>query len=83
MTTAAIRQYVHDIVHGVFPDADAEALSISVWALVHGLAFLHLDGKLDTTTPEVIANQVRASVHAALTIRPTAAPTTTAPHSVQ
>ena len=25
-----------------------EALATAIWALVHGLAFLHLDGKLDT-----------------------------------
>ncbi|RAG80645.1 TetR family transcriptional regulator [Streptacidiphilus pinicola] len=62
--TTAITQYVRDIVHRVFPDADAEALSTAVWALVHGLAFLHLDGKLDTTTPEVVAAQVRGAVHA-------------------
>ena len=66
--TTAITQYVHDIVHGVFTDADAdaEALSTAVWALVHGLAFLHLDGKLDTSTPEIVAAQVRAAVHALL-----------------
>jgi AcrR family transcriptional regulator len=65
--TAAISQYVRDIVHGVFPGADAEALSTAVWALVHGLAFLHLDGKLDASTPEVVAAQVRGAVHAILT----------------
>lgn len=64
--TAAIRQYVRDIVHGVFPTADPEALSTAVWALVHGLAFLHLDGKLDASTPEAVAGQVRGAVHAIL-----------------
>jgi hypothetical protein len=33
---------------------------------VHGLAFLHLDGKLDASVPEVIADRVRAAVHANL-----------------
>ncbi|MEU7962986.1 TetR/AcrR family transcriptional regulator [Streptomyces sp. NPDC049097] len=62
--TTAISEYVRRIVRGAFPGADVEALSITVWALVHGLAFLHLDGKLDTSTPDVVAAQVRAAVHA-------------------
>jgi hypothetical protein len=74
--TAALRQYVRDLVHGVFPYADAEALSTAVRALVHGLAFLHLDGKLDASTPDAVAAQVRAAVHATLTASPAmAAPT--------
>ncbi|MEU9978169.1 TetR/AcrR family transcriptional regulator [Streptomyces sp. NPDC051014] len=62
--TAAISAYVHGIVRGAFPDADADALSTTVWALVHGLAFLHLDGKLDASAPELVAAQVRAAVRA-------------------
>ncbi|MFD0007916.1 TetR/AcrR family transcriptional regulator [Streptomyces sp. NPDC127178] len=63
--TAVITAYVQGIVRDAFPGADnSEALSTTVWALVHGLAFLHLDGKLDSSTPEVVADQVRASVHA-------------------
>lgn len=65
--TAAITQYVCDIVNGVFPGVDAEALSTAVWALVHGLAFLHLDRKLDASSPEAVAAQVRSTVHAAFT----------------
>ncbi|MEV6211805.1 TetR/AcrR family transcriptional regulator [Kitasatospora sp. NPDC051914] len=71
--TAAISGYVRDIVRGVFPDADPEALSTAVWALVHGLAFLHLDGKLDASTPEVVADRVRAAVRAILAASPSAA----------
>ncbi|MFJ4002520.1 TetR/AcrR family transcriptional regulator [Streptomyces sp. NPDC090023] len=62
--TAAISEYVRGIVRAVFPGADPDALSTTVWALVHGLAFLHLDGKLDSSTPEVVDAQVRASVRA-------------------
>ncbi|MFE3499576.1 TetR/AcrR family transcriptional regulator [Kitasatospora sp. NPDC059160] len=71
--TAAVRQYVHGIVHGVFPGADPEALSTAVWALVHGLAFLHLDGKLDAGSPEAVSAQVTAAVLAAFAIAPTKA----------
>ena len=62
--TAAISEYVRGIVHRTFPGVDPDALSTTVWALVHGLAFLHLDGKLDISTPDVVATQVRAAVHA-------------------
>jgi AcrR family transcriptional regulator len=65
--TAAISQYVGAIVRQSFPDADEEAMSTAVWALVHGLAFLHLDGKCDAATPAVVSDRVRAAVHALIT----------------
>ncbi|MFE2992852.1 TetR/AcrR family transcriptional regulator [Streptomyces sp. NPDC059262] len=65
--TAAISEYVRDLVRGAFPGADPEVLSTTVWALVHGLAFLHLDGKLDSSTPEVVAAQVESAVQALFT----------------
>ncbi|MER6364485.1 TetR/AcrR family transcriptional regulator [Kitasatospora sp. NPDC001527] len=68
--TAAIWEYVRGIVHGVFAGSDPEALSTAVWAVVHGLAFLHLDGKLDTSTPGAVSAQVRAAVQALLTATP-------------
>ncbi|MGW6732276.1 TetR/AcrR family transcriptional regulator [Streptomyces sp. NPDC055013] len=69
--TAVITAYVQGIVRDAFPGVDnSEALSTTVWALVHGLAFLHLDGKLDSSTPEVVADQVRASVYALFSAAP-------------
>ncbi|MEU8563737.1 TetR/AcrR family transcriptional regulator [Streptomyces cyaneofuscatus] len=68
--TEAISQYVRTIVGATFPDVDADALSTTVWALVHGLAFLHLDGKLDTSTPEAVAAQVNSAVHALFNASP-------------
>lgn len=65
--TAAIAAYVGAIVRQSFPDADEEALSTAAWGLVHGLAFLFLDGKLDASSPRVVANRVRAAVRAILT----------------
>ncbi|GGS56104.1 TetR/AcrR family transcriptional regulator [Streptomyces cinerochromogenes] len=65
--TAAISEYVRGVVRGAFPGADAEVLSTTVWALVHGLAFLHLDGKLDASTPDVVADRVRTAVQALFT----------------
>jgi AcrR family transcriptional regulator len=70
--TAAVSQYVRSIVERTFPQADGDALATAIWALVHGLAFLHLDGKLDTSTPHVIAGRVTAAIQALLSA--TAAP---------
>ena len=64
--TAAIAAYVDALVRRAFPDIGTavDALSTAVWALVHGLAFLHLDGKLDASAQEAVADRVRAAVHA-------------------
>jgi hypothetical protein len=58
---------VREIAARTFPKADAEALATAIWALVHGLAFLYLDGKLDATTPSVVADRVTAAIQALLT----------------
>lgn len=52
-----------------FPDADAESLSDAIWALVHGLAFLYVDGKFDNADPQVTDARVRAAVHAVTNLR--------------
>lgn len=67
-TTGAVAEYVRGIVERAFPAGDTEALATAVWALVHGLAFLHLDGKLDATSPTMVADRVVASVHALLRV---------------
>ncbi|WP_018658057.1 TetR/AcrR family transcriptional regulator [Actinomadura flavalba] len=68
--TAAITGYVDGIVRAAFPGREPGALPTAVWALVHGLAFLHLDGKLDASTPEAVAAQVRDAVRAVLDVPP-------------
>src|ERR1700724_2697000 len=65
--TAAVSAYVGSIADRTFPQADAEALATAIWALVHGLAFLYLDGKLDAPTPTVVAERVTAAIQALLT----------------
>lgn len=37
---------------GLFPGVDHDALATSLWSLTHGLAFLHLDGKLEYNSPD-------------------------------
>jgi AcrR family transcriptional regulator len=66
--TAAVSQYVRAIVERTFPQADAEALATAIWALVHGLALLHLDGKLDARSPSVVADRVTAAIEAVMTV---------------
>jgi AcrR family transcriptional regulator len=65
--TAAVSLYLREIVERSFPQADAEALATAIWALVHGLAFLHLDGKLDAADPSVVADRVSSAIQALLT----------------
>ena len=67
--TAAVAQYVRAIVERAFPEADADALATAIWALVHGLAFLYLDGKLDASSQTVVADRITAAIRALLTAR--------------
>lgn len=53
----------------VFPDADAPSLATAAWGLVHGLAFLHLDGKLSATPRKDVASRVRSAFDAILSVR--------------
>lgn len=62
----AISEYLRSIVRQAIPTSDPDAMANAVWALVHGLAFLHLDGKFDASSPENVATTVRAAVAAAL-----------------
>ncbi|BBX61304.1 TetR family transcriptional regulator [Mycobacterium saskatchewanense] len=63
---AVISEYLGAIVRRIFPDVDEGAMSTAVWALVHGLAFLHLDGKLDSSDPGEVSARVRAAINAML-----------------
>jgi AcrR family transcriptional regulator len=60
--TAAVSAYVDAIVERAFPLGDKAALPTAIWALVHGLAFLHLDGRLDSSDLSAVSRRVRASV---------------------
>ncbi|HEX3360317.1 MAG TPA: TetR-like C-terminal domain-containing protein, partial [Solirubrobacterales bacterium] len=68
--TAAVTLYLREIVARAFPDSNPEALAPAIWALVHGLAFLHLDGKLDATDPAAVDARVSAAVAAILGMSP-------------
>ncbi|MGW4355228.1 TetR/AcrR family transcriptional regulator [Nocardia sp. NPDC004582] len=64
--TEAIHEYVKNTVRQAFPASDPDAMATAVWALVHGLAFLHLDGKFEAVSAEEVAERVRAAVFAVL-----------------
>ncbi|MFD4510855.1 TetR/AcrR family transcriptional regulator [Streptomyces sp. NPDC058457] len=61
---AVLSAYVDTLVLKAFPGGNRDGLPTAVWALVHGLAFLHLDGKLDASSPEKVAGQVGTAVRA-------------------
>ncbi|MFF2554830.1 TetR/AcrR family transcriptional regulator [Nocardia sp. NPDC058058] len=64
--TEAIHEYVKNVVRQAFPAAEPESMAVAVWALVHGLAFLHLDGKLGSASATEVADRVRAAVYSVL-----------------
>jgi len=64
--TEAVTLYVRAIVERAFPPADPDALATAIWALVHGLAFLFLDQKLDASTPSAVTDRVTAAIQAIL-----------------
>lgn len=63
---ARLHELLARAMSSVFPDADALALASGGWALAHGLAFLHLSGKLGTANPQEVATRVRSSFAAML-----------------
>lgn len=62
----AINSYLKALVQQAFPNSDPEPMATAVWALVHGLAFLHLDGKLDASSLTVVAERVDSTIAAVL-----------------
>ena len=65
----ALRSSVATTVERVLPGSDGPSVGTAMWALVHGLAFLHLDGKLDAASDEVVDATVAAAVHAVIGAR--------------
>ncbi|MGB4779815.1 TetR/AcrR family transcriptional regulator [Microbacterium sp.] len=73
-------QQVRDLLNGtvtrLFPEADADdaasaqatPLATALWGLAHGLAFLHVDGKLPPHPAAEVDRRVRDAVAAVLTV---------------
>ncbi len=64
--TAAINEYLLSIVAGTLALPTPEAMAMTLWALVHGLAFLHLHGKLHVSAPAAVEETVRTAMAATL-----------------
>lgn len=64
---------IHDLlrtaVTRVFPDGDAQALASAGWAFAHGMAYLHMDGKLPAESGEEVADRVRTAFLAIVSAR--------------
>lgn len=63
---ADLHEMLAAVMAQVFPDQDADGLASGGWALAHGLAFLHLDGKLTASSPDEVDARVRAAFAAVL-----------------
>ncbi|WP_308011106.1 TetR/AcrR family transcriptional regulator [Streptomyces sp. AC495_CC817] len=59
-----IRTLLRSAASSVFPDSDPEALASAGWSLAHGMAYLHIDGKLPYDSPDDVAARVRAALSA-------------------
>lgn len=57
----ALHDYLAAVMAEVFPQSDPVALATAGWSLAHGLAFLHLDGKLAGTDQEAVDERVRST----------------------
>ncbi|NUP73467.1 MAG: TetR/AcrR family transcriptional regulator [Sinomonas sp.] len=63
-----LRGVLDEVLERLFPDADVPSLSTALWAMAHGLAFLHLDGKLRPEPRDEVEARVRAAVAAVLAL---------------
>lgn len=56
----ALHDYLEAVMAAVSPQSDPVSLAAAGWSLAHGLAFLHLDGKLNATDQGVVDERVRS-----------------------
>ncbi len=56
----ALHDYLEAVMAAVFPHSDPVAMATAGWSLAHGLAFLHLDGKLTAADQTVVDERVRS-----------------------
>lgn len=66
----ALGAWLQKVLAEAYPAVDVEPLATAVWGLVHGLTFLHLDGKLPATPRADVEARVRAAMGALLTGSP-------------
>jgi hypothetical protein len=61
---AALHERLEAAMAEAFPGHDPAALATAGWSLAHGLAFLHLDGKLPGADPTAVDERVRSAIAA-------------------
>jgi len=59
-----LHETLNQAIERLFPGANNYNLSIALWSMAHGLAFLHLDGKLRPQTSDDVAARVQSAVGA-------------------
>lgn len=59
-----LHEMLSQSIERLFPGANNSDLPIALWSMAHGLAFLHLDGKLRPQTSEHVAARVKSAVGA-------------------
>ena len=64
-----LHQMLNKAIERLFPDANHSNLSVALWSMAHGLAFLHLDGKLRPQSDGDVAERVNSAVAAIFTLR--------------
>lgn len=69
LAAAELHEMLAAVMSEVFPGQDSDALASAGWALAHGLAFLHLDGKLKASSSAEVATRVRTAFNAILSIQ--------------
>jgi AcrR family transcriptional regulator len=68
LASEKLQAVLDEVLARLFPDADIPSLSTALWAMAHGLAFLHLDGKLRPEPLDEVEARVRAAVGAVLAV---------------
>lgn len=61
LAAGELRSLLADSLAGLYPAADREALATALWSMTHGLAFLHLDGKLAVDSTAELTERVQRS----------------------
>ncbi|GAA2979262.1 AcrR family transcriptional regulator [Microbacterium terrae] len=64
LAAGELHTLLEDSISQVYAHIDPAPLATALWALTHGLAFLHLDGKLTADSPEAVAVRVRDAIAA-------------------
>lgn len=64
----ALHAMLDDVLTRLLPEGASPELATALWSLAHGLAFLHLDGKYRPEPEYEVAERVRTTVAAILTM---------------